>query len=299
MFKFINLEQGTPAWLDFKKDKIGSSEIPAIMGLSPYQTAKRLLALKRGETESRFSAMDQRRFAIGHEIEASVREQYYPDLMPVVIQSEVYPEAIASIDCARLDGAKIVELVEVKSTQSADILAQVKSGECPKSYFAQIQWQLFITGLNVATLFTVHADTKESYTLAVQADPAFQASMIQAFSSFLVQMKQPKLELTDSIVSKLNRLEMLKTLATKASKELGALEDQAKALASEILAEANAERVVTGTMKIETVDRVGAVQYEKIEALKGVNLDLYRKKPSRYVKVTLNDGKKEMTKDEN
>jgi putative phage-type endonuclease len=299
MYKFVNLLQGSREWLDFKKDKVGSSEIPAIMGFSPYQTAKRLLALKRGEVESRFNANDQQRFALGHEIEASVREQYYPELIPVVIQSEVYPEAIASLDCVRLENGKIVELVEVKSTQSEDTLAQVKSGECPKSYFAQIQWQLFLTGLDTATLFTVHAETKESYTLAIKADTSFQTQMISAFSGFLKQMTAPKLELSDSIVAKLQRLEMLKTLSNKVSRELASVEDQAKALAQEILTETNSDRVVTGSMKIETIERVGAVMYDKIESLKGVNLDLYRRKPSRYVKVTMNDGAEGKDENEN
>ncbi|NCX93366.1 MAG: hypothetical protein EBX40_01655 [Gammaproteobacteria bacterium] len=291
MYKFVNLLQGTREWLDFKKNKVGSSEIPAIMGFSPYQTAKRLLALKRGEVESRFNAHDQQRFALGHEIEASVREKYYPDFFPVVIQSEKHPHAIASIDCAKLKDDRIVEIVEVKSTTSEKIIEQVKSGECPKSYFAQIQWQIWITGLEAATLFVVHSDTKESFTLAVPADAKFQGEMFDAFTGFLLKMNEPKLELSDSIVAKLQRLEMLKILSAKVGKELQLVEDQAKALAQEILTEANADRVITGTMKIETIERAGAVMYDKIESLKGVNLDLYRKKPSRYVKVTMNDGK--------
>jgi len=123
--------------------------------------------------------------------------------------------------------------------------------------------------------------------------------MISAFSGFLKQMTVPKLELSDSIVAKLQRLEMLKTLSNKVSRELASVEEKAKALAQEILNEANADRVVTGSMKIETIERVGAVMYDKIDALKGVDLDLYRKKPSRYVKVTMNDGKEGKDENEN
>ncbi len=40
--KIIDLEQGTPEWLEWRKNGIGSSDIATIMGANPYQTPYQL-----------------------------------------------------------------------------------------------------------------------------------------------------------------------------------------------------------------------------------------------------------------
>jgi len=290
MYKILNLIQGSSEWLEFKKDKIGSSEVPSIIGANEYQTAAKLLQLKRGEVTEEHSEFVKKRFALGHEIEEQVRSKFYQTMMQAVIQSVSNPQLIASIDCAKIVDDKITEIVEVKSTTSEAILAQVKSGSCPKSYFAQIQWQLYLTGLDAATLFVVNSESMESYQLAVKADGMAQAMIAAAVDQFLVEMNKPKTELTESILTKIKQLEALKYLSKKVTEELKKLDADIKTISLNILEEAKTEFLATDKIKIEMITRSGAVDYSKIPELEGVNLEAYRKKPSRYPKVTLTDG---------
>ena len=296
-YKIVELAQGSPEWLQFKQDKIGSSEIGSVIGANQYLSAQKLLAIKRGEIEVKTSAFMLEKFQTGHDVEAEVRARFFQDTQPIVIQSVENPRFIASIDCARIQDGKISKIVEVKSTSSDAILEEVKAGN-PVRYFAQVQWQMMIAGIDTATLVVVYTPTNESFQIEIASDQTLQAVMKLSAEKFLNEIDKPKTELTQPLREKLDQLAMLKSASVTMSKQLDVVDEQIKALADEILKETNSEKLFADQVKIETVERQGSVDYAKIEVLKTVNLDQYRKKPSRYLKVTLIDGKKEMTNEE-
>src|ERR1700690_2844696 len=47
------LVQGTKEWLDFRKDKVGASDAPVIMGVSPWSTPLKLWEEKMGLRQPR------------------------------------------------------------------------------------------------------------------------------------------------------------------------------------------------------------------------------------------------------
>lgn len=49
--QFVELDQRTDAWFEWRKNGITASESPVIVGLSPYQTPWRLWAEKTGFME--------------------------------------------------------------------------------------------------------------------------------------------------------------------------------------------------------------------------------------------------------
>jgi len=44
----VILRQNTPEWLEVRKTKLGASDAPAILGISPYKTAYQLFLEKMG-----------------------------------------------------------------------------------------------------------------------------------------------------------------------------------------------------------------------------------------------------------
>ena len=65
-------KQNTPEWLEFRKNKIGASDIPIIMGLSPYSTPLQLWKRKLGFLEE-MQMNDCMRF--GNENESIIRHK--------------------------------------------------------------------------------------------------------------------------------------------------------------------------------------------------------------------------------
>ncbi|MCJ7483244.1 MAG: YqaJ viral recombinase family protein, partial [Thermodesulfovibrionales bacterium] len=45
----LNFEQSTEEWLSWRRNGIGASDAPVVMGLSPWQKAGELLLLKTGQ----------------------------------------------------------------------------------------------------------------------------------------------------------------------------------------------------------------------------------------------------------
>ncbi len=70
--------QGTPAWLDNRRDVIGSSDIPVITGSSPYRTSLvDLWAVKTRELEpAPDDPEDEERYWWGHALEEPIAQRY-------------------------------------------------------------------------------------------------------------------------------------------------------------------------------------------------------------------------------
>ena len=55
-YTIIDLEQGTPAWLEWRSQGIGASDAPTIMGENPWKRAADLLDEKCGKLKSNSNA---------------------------------------------------------------------------------------------------------------------------------------------------------------------------------------------------------------------------------------------------
>jgi putative phage-type endonuclease len=137
----ISLEQNTDAWLDFRKGKIGASDIPIILGISPYSTPYELWRKKMGFADDEKETSSQRRGkALEPEILDSINKEGFYDFMPEVKQHAFFDWAIASLD-GYDEKSRVV--LEIKCTSKKNH-QMVKLGNCPDIYYPQIQWQLFV-----------------------------------------------------------------------------------------------------------------------------------------------------------
>ncbi len=297
MTKMIKLSlcQNTPEWFAFRKGKIGASMIPAICGVSPYQTRNQLLKeFVTGETKA-VNDYTQKIFADGHEYEEIVRDKINDSFkIAESRQSKFIPAVVQyqkdSLFFASLDGLdeEIEQVLEIKTTSSADIVDQVKSAICPVHYNAQIQWQLFITGYNVAALAVLDKRDEALYTMNVYRDDTAIEGIIMEVSRFRKEVESSKqLATVTSDDLELKYIAESKKVVSEYQKLIDAEEEKIKELSEQLLKKYNANCIIGHNVKIEFSERKGAINYGEIEALREIDLEAYRKPSSRFVKITV------------
>jgi putative phage-type endonuclease len=160
--KPIYLVQGTQEWLDWRFSGVGASDIPAILGISPYEDATRENILR--EKSLRIVKSANGAMARGSRLEPKARAMYQerrPCGVRVLCGShDVHPWAIASFDglCECQDTGEFWAL-EIKCP-NREVHRQALNGVVPEHFQAQIQWQLFVSGLCSAD-FVSYSDAKE------------------------------------------------------------------------------------------------------------------------------------------
>lgn len=139
-----HLEQNTQEWLDWRKNKIGASDAPIIMGVSPYKTPKELWLSKRGELKETDTPWMKR----GRDMESTALAAFEKEMsyvmFPLVLTHESKKWMTASMDGITMqrDAA-----VEVKCSGKVDH-AIVKGGKIPDKYYPQLQHQIEVAGLD-------------------------------------------------------------------------------------------------------------------------------------------------------
>ena len=67
------MQQNTEEWLEFRRDKIGASDAPIIMGKSPWKTPHQLWEEKIGVRTSSYETAAMRR---GKDLESEARKHF-------------------------------------------------------------------------------------------------------------------------------------------------------------------------------------------------------------------------------
>jgi len=152
-------------WLQERKQGIGGSDVAAILGLSPWQTAFQVWLDKTGDLPDE-PTMAMR---LGQVLEPFILANYAEQTGLIVgceqrwCEHPEHPHHRATIDAAAFesDQARIdaerggpldaaVSLVEAKTTR------EYSWDEVPIYYWVQAQYQLHVTGLDVCTFAVLH-----------------------------------------------------------------------------------------------------------------------------------------------
>jgi len=271
------VKQNTAEWLEMRKNCIGASDAPIIMGTSPWKTALALWEEKLGlrQPPQMNAAMSR-----GHELEPIAR-QAYNDLTGNCVEEEVvfHPEykwMMASLDGISLDRSMVVE---IKCPGQADH-DTAAAGIVPEKYYAQLQHQLAVICLNQLHYFSYRDG--ECHLIEVKRDEKFIKSMIlkeKAFYKCMQDFDPPALsdrdfeEKTDdaSIKASLRWREAQDVLAEAKEKE--------KLAREQLIAVSGDRNCKIGGVKVQKVVRKGSIDYKVIPELEGVNVEKYRKAP--------------------
>jgi putative phage-type endonuclease len=285
--KTINLEQGSEAWLEFRQNGVGASEIASIAEITgAFSKRINVLTEKLGQKRA-LSSFEQNIFAQGHAWEIAVRDAINAEgfnFTPAVVVSTENERFFASLD--GLDASKEI-ILEVKSVVNAPKFEQYKN-EVPAHYMAQVQWQLMVTKYAKAILAFVHDG--EVIRHEIKPDPIYQNILAQAAVKFLAELDAIKDGTLPSPIQSIRspeiaRLEKLKRTEMDMKIQMAMVTEEIKSLAEKILEDHKATKIEGDAITVTWQEREGATDYKRACEDAGLDVTGYKKKGTRFVVV--------------
>ena len=285
MSKIIQLTQGSPEWLQYRRTMRNASETAAVLGVSPWMTPYQLWLFKTGRSVSKVTAAMQH----GTDMEPVARVAYETQtgniMQPLVIQDGAYS---ASLDGMDLDGRLILEVKCPYKGQASALWNDAVVGQVPEQYQLQVQHQLMVAGAALAHLWVY--DGTQGLLLPIERDEAAMERIRagwDAFQEYLTCDAPPPLSDTDTVVRQ-DLLWNTAALAYTAAKRTAELADEALATArDQLVALACFPREQGAGVTVSRYWKQGNVDYKRVPALKGLDLSLYRGKAREEVRVVV------------
>jgi len=177
-------------WLAQRRGTIGSSDIGTILQLNKYETPRELFNKKVGlapefegndntewgtELEDFCATMFERR----EMREGGVMGRVWRDNK--IRRHAAFPWATCNLDRLIVGGVQPI-ILELKTTTSYAVGAW--DAAVPTSYYAQLQWQMFVTGYGRAIIWVAVLDKKKFIRLDVDWSEEFQKVMVDAARKF-------------------------------------------------------------------------------------------------------------------
>jgi len=288
-YKIVALPQGSHEWLEYRKNKIGSSDAAAIMGVSRHKTRLQIWESKKfGDTTKVTGAMRR-----GNEMEPIARnlfnKGYGGGFEPAVLLSEQHPDLMASLDCFRIKDGK-VEIAEIKAPKLEDHLLAL-SGQVPEDYNVQIHHQMLVSGAEFARYISF--DGQKGVVLHVRRNDKLIDKLLEeekVFLASLLDFKPPEAtdrdvtEIVDSrLVYKGNRLNEVNRQINELTKEK---EQLRKELVDEVGITGGYAHCRIGSIRLDRYQPPGRIDMEEVEKVLGSELDKYRKPSKESWRVT-------------
>ena len=287
--------QGSQAWLDKRNNCVGASEVASIHNVKgAFQTKIQTLNAKLYGAPA-LSDFTKKMFADGHEIEITIRDylnQNGWNFIPCVCVHPENDRFLASLD--GYDAEKRV-ILEAKSVMSRAKFEDYKK-KVPGHYYAQVQWQMYVTGVDHVLIAFYHAG--DMHTEIIHSDPIYYGALKDSAYRFLDELDECRTKLKDiapisnETSLEISRIASLKQIEKDMKAQLKTVEAEVKTLASELLKLSGGFRVENSEMIIEMKETKGRIDYDSIPELKDVDLEKYRKKPTSNISVKLT-GEKE------
>lgn len=277
-------------WMATRKDTIGSSDVGAILGISGYDTPRDIYNKKKGlmpefegnnntewgtELEDFCALMFERKeMGFGTNLlNGQIRRDNKIRMHPMA------PWATCNLDRliigSNQGGGKPI-ILELKTTTSFAMKAW--DAVVPTSYFAQVQWQMFVTGYNVAIIWVAVLDKKQFVRLNVERSQEFIDAMTLEVTKFkqaldagdptplamlLPDMEKirpvegSRVEATDEIATKINQLTEVKSKKSELEKTEKLIATEIKTFigVNEVLAQGDR---VLATLKMQHKDGYAA-----------------------------------------
>lgn len=286
--------QNTPAWLEFRKNKIGASDAPIIMEDSPWSTPYELWKNKMGLSEPRtISAYMER----GHDLEEGARNFFEKQtgiaVYPQVILHDTLEWMMASVDGLSIDGKTVVE---IKCPGKQDH-ALAKNGTVPAKYYAQLQHQMAVC--NVPSMYYLSYDVwsdnitrrreEEGYIIEVKRDPDYIKDLIQKETDFWNCMQSFNApDLCDRDFENKDDDIWIETACEwlDINVKIKALEEREQEIRGCLNQLSGGRNCSGGGIRVTKVVRKGSIDYSKIPVLHSVDLEQYRKPPSEFLKIS-------------
>lgn len=181
--RFVDLQEGTPAWVEWRRGGLGSADAPPVAGLSRWKNARRVWEIKTGRRPYSLRAESSR----GRMVEPLVRARY-----EAMVGAEAPPRCCehGTIPWLRasLDGwvAERALPVEIKAPERGDHETAL-DGLVPAPYLPQCLHILLVTGAPRMHYVSWHdrfAPPLDLAVVEVTADAALLAELLSIEEAF-------------------------------------------------------------------------------------------------------------------
>jgi len=279
----LKIEQGTKEWLEIRKNHVGASDAPIIMGTAKWKlpdgrikTPYLLWQEKLGLADLSCNNAATRYGKSMEEPARLVYQEMIRDLVdPVCVKNKKYPHLLAS-----LDGLNITEdrSVEIKNCNEEDHTLS-KRGRVPDKYYPQVQMQIMVTELPYVDYFSFHKG--EGVIVKVKRDDEYISRMEKKLEDFwdcVESLIEPPLTEDDYIEQGIEWLKIAERIyEIKQQKKIlceeeKALEEELKSLSSNRSACSKGFRYVRSTLP-------GLIDYKSIPELLNRDLGEFRGDP--------------------
>ncbi len=270
--KLVDVKQGTPEWMALRNNKIGASDAPIIMGMSPWTTPFQLWQIKMGLIQIPDNAAMKR----GRDLEEQARQKFIDvtgyEVFPAVALHDSLDFMMASYD--GLSKCKKI-ILEIKCPGKEDH-EMAMDGVIPPKYTYQLQQQMEVDEI-IDSAFYLSYKSEESYKiLQIEKDESLINNLIpkeKAFFECMQNLEAPELIDRDYI----KREDEEWTQLAKEWIELSKVEDRKEQVRKRLLEISGKMNSMGAGIKLSKIPRKGSVDYKSIPELNGLDLEKYRK----------------------
>ena len=277
--KFLELEQGSEEWFEWREGKLTASVAAAVLDRGKYfpKNRKELADSLSG----RRSTTQNKAMAHGTNMEPIAREKASEtlgrDFKPICVQDGLY--------AASLDGWDDGWLLEVKcpmSGKDGEIWQSTYNGEIPDHYYWQMVQQIGLTDAEKA-IFYVYVDGSHTYKYVdiEQAKEDWKNVLLPAWMAF-VRDYDPEVPWNEKEGLE---AELAASLYRSAKETLDAAKAEEAEARKRLLDLSEGQDMTIGGVSVTWYDRKGNVDYGQVPELEGVDLDDYRKGSTRQARI--------------
>ena len=173
----LHVLQGSPEWLEARRTHITATDLPVLLGISPWKCEQDLADEKAGGNGTESTLV----MRVGSALEDLIADAYATQTGRKVRrvhglwESRAIPWAAASPDATSAG-----RLIEIKWTGSR---ARFRDG-LPDDTAAQVQWQLMVAEAPVADVATLTVGEDAIRVFEVRADPLLQGNFVAIAADF-------------------------------------------------------------------------------------------------------------------
>ena len=277
MPKQIHLQQRTPEWMAWRKNKISASMIATIMGLNPKKSPLMLYNQLMNDQSEEVNAYMQK----GIDLEPAARQRAeiefgykYPE---ACFEHSEYPYFIASLDGYNADAK--YKAVELKVPQ-ANAHHSAKLGVVPSYNYPQLQWQCYICDLD-QIMYVSYQDDMDVEFICVKRDDAFIAKAVDAAETFrkcLIRYIEPEPMDMDLLNVDDQETVQFASERSRIQNDIKALEERKDAIDAHLKAMCgNKSALIGGKYRFVKFSRKGNVDVNLLAKDANVDLEKYRK----------------------
>lgn len=312
------LTQGSPEWLKFRAGRIGASAAPVILKKqlqwqTPYSLWKDILTAQDSDPNSPLPKKEGNwATERGHRWEPTARSRYElkhdHDCPEVTITHPEHEWLMASLDGWNIE-KKIILEIKIPGKEVIDL---AKEGIVHEKYVFQLEQQLYIAnalypGDWVAHFFvgkvgknpqSMREEWQDDYVVEYRSNPEARELWLKEVFTFwnenVVKRIPPELckedcqvvqnpaarEVFDDLHDELVKLKTLEDQIKVIKKRVDSLKEKASGLVDHVKSKWN-------NVELTKRSRVGNVDYAKLKADTGVDVDKYRGKPTEFYEVKL------------